>query len=137
MPITQERMLSILTEGLRIRRESEALREEITSALRNARTGSDPTMALALIEGALAMHPMPAADNLLVEARHYQVSRKRNEKNKEHMRAKRAGQPNWSPSDVKPTTAPSSLIRPLEDQPISDQLLAEFEAWNKGESNVK
>lgn len=135
MPITQDRMLSILTEGLRIRRESEALREEITSALRNARTGSDPTMALALIEGALALHPMPAADNLLVEARHYQVSRKRNEKNKEHMRNRRAtGSGGNSPAPtLAHSTAPSSLIRPLEDQPISDELLAEFEAWNKGE----
>ena len=128
MPITQDRMIALCTEGLAHRQAFVRLRDSLLSILREHR--NDPLMAITLIEGTIAtLHP-PAADNLIAETVHWRYHRKENEKNRERMRRRRDTSPN-------PINAPTTLVRPLAEadfEGLDFDIQAEYEKWNKGES---
>ncbi|PYS90892.1 MAG: hypothetical protein DMF62_03570 [Acidobacteria bacterium] len=127
MPITQERMIALCTEGLAQRQAFVRLRDEISTTLAAHRM--DTLMAITLIEGIIATSQLPPADNLIAESVHWRYRRGANEKNRDRMRRKRATQPH-------PINAPTSVIRPLTDSDLENlNLDEEFARWNRGESH--
>lgn len=125
MPISQDRMLAVIKEGLRLRRYAESLRDEISGALRNARNGADAGMTLILIEGALAVNQLPNSDSILIEARHYQINARANSKRKEWARKKRREK-----GLSETNTAPSNLVKP--EDPDELDILSNYQDFNKG-----
>ena len=130
MPITQDRVITLINEALALRKVHLALREEIMAALQSHR--GDPPQALALIESALLWHITPHCENIIAESVHFHHRRKENERNRNRMRRNRE-----TPAGT-PRNAPLSLIRPLaaadfEGLDFDSALKEEYEKWNKGE----
>jgi hypothetical protein len=126
MPITQDRVITLINEALALRRVHLALREEIMTALAAHR--ADSQQAVALIESALLWHQTPHCENIIAESVHFHQRRKENERNRNRMRRHRE-----TPAGT-PRNAPLSLIRPITDSDLDGlDLLEAYEKWNKGE----
>jgi hypothetical protein len=126
MPITQNRVITLINEALELRKVHLALREDIMAALQSHR--GDPAQAVALIESALLWRQTPSCEHTIAESVHFHQRRKENERNRNRMRRNRstpAGQPK---------NAPLSLIRPLTDFDLEGLDMQEaYDKWNKGE----
>lgn len=127
MPITQDRMIAVVREAFAMKVYAEGLRDDISNALRTSRD-SDPNMTIAMIEGAILLRKEPDVSSIMLEARHYQVNSRKNEKSKERARLLRrtAGQ-------REAPTAPKSLISSFVEPDVMKGLQEEYERFNKGE----
>lgn len=84
MPITQERMLLLLTEIEALRAESASLR----SALRAAEA-APPELRESIITTALTTIPPPQLERYFTERKHFELTGRRNERTRIAQRVKR------------------------------------------------
>lgn len=88
MPITQQRMLSVLEEASRLEDWGNMLRADIRNVL------DSPMSEVAKLEALVAMLDIsnpPACTQLAIERDHFRRARRRNEKSAKRMQLKRAG----------------------------------------------
>lgn len=127
MPITQDRMIAVIREAFKLKLYAEGLKDDVNNAILGFQGGPAETL-IDLIQGAMIFRQLPSTENLMIEARHYQMNSKKNIKMKERARRKRRGE-----GKEEYNTGPTALVKnPLETEAL-DKILADYAAFNRGE----
>lgn len=128
MPITQDRMLTLIKEGEKLLSEYKSLRLQCENLISEVRAGRPPSDALSILETFLLLNPPVQPLHLHLEARHFGKESGTNRKRAEQERRKREAK-----GLPKKNTGPTSLLSPLTAEETENELQKSYLEWLSNE----
>ena len=125
MPITQARIIELLTEYETVCRERDQLRSQLIQTIQHVTERLiEPQAALSFIATYLSLNPPTQPVALRIESRHFALNAGRNIRRAEREKRRRA-----ATGSPKALTAPRSLVRELSLEDLTESDMEAYLKW--------